>query len=278
MDSRGRYRFVKRVSGASAASWIALLSSVFSTACDRRSETVAEPAADTIRVLAYNIHHAEGMDSVVDLRRLARLIADAEPDLVAVQEVDSVVDRTGDVDQAAELGRLTGLEPRFGSFMPYQGGSYGMAVLSRLPVVRSDNLRLPDGAEPRTALAVTVRLPRSGVPLRFVGIHFYRTAEERLAQAVSLEEQLGAEAVPTVLAGDFNSRPGSEVMGHLAAGWTVVEKGEDSFTFPSYAPDHEIDYVLMRPSGSFEILQQRVLEEPVASDHRPILVDLVVKN
>jgi endonuclease/exonuclease/phosphatase family metal-dependent hydrolase len=153
-----------------------------------------------------------------------------------------------------------------------------MAVLSRFPVVRSENLRLPDGDEPRTALAVTVQLPRSGLPLRFVGIHFYRTDEERLAQAISLEEQLGAEPIPTVLAGDFNSRPGSEVMTHLAEGWKLVEKGADSFTFPSYAPDHQIDYVLLRPAGSFEILAERVLDEPVASDHRPILVDLVVRH
>ncbi|MGW8282229.1 MAG: endonuclease/exonuclease/phosphatase family protein [Gemmatimonadota bacterium] len=278
MNSSGWWRSAKIVSGMSSALWILLVSAGWSLACDRRSEADVESAADTIRVLSYNIHHGEGMDSVVDLRRLADLIAAAEPDLVAVQEVDSVVDRTGDVDQAAELARMTGLEPRFGSFMPYQGGAYGMAVLSRLPVVRSQNLRLPDGDEPRTALAVTVRLPRTGRPLRFVGIHFYRTEQERLAQAISLEEQLQAEPGPTVLAGDFNSRPGSEVMGHLAEGWKLVEKGADSFTFPSYAPDHEIDFVLLRPAGSFEILAQTVLDEPVASDHRPILVELVVRH
>ncbi|MDH3223718.1 MAG: endonuclease/exonuclease/phosphatase family protein [Gemmatimonadota bacterium] len=248
------------------------------TACGRRSESAIEPVSDTVRVLAYNIHHGEGMDSLLDLGRIADLIVSVRPDLVAVQEVDSVVDRTSDVDQAAELGRLTGLEPHFGSFMPYQGGAYGMAVLSRFPALRAENIRLPDGDEPRTALAVTVQLPNSGLQLRFVGIHFYRTDEERLAQATSLEAELESEPMPTILAGDFNSRPGSKVMESLERGWAIVDKAEDSFTFPSYAPDHEIDFVLMRPGGTFRVLGQRVLDEPVASDHRPVLVDLLVRR
>jgi endonuclease/exonuclease/phosphatase family metal-dependent hydrolase len=176
------------------------------------------PVADTIRVLAYNIHHGEGMDSVLDLERIAALIRDVDPDLVALQEVDSMVDRTARVDQAATLGELTGMAHRFGSFMPYQGGAYGMAVLSRLPITRTESFRLPDGDEPRTALAVTVVLPGTAEELRFVGIHFYRTDEERLAQALDLERQLQGVEIPTVLAGDFNSRPGSAVLTHLDAG------------------------------------------------------------
>jgi len=264
--------------GVSTGPVAVVLATVVLSGCGPRDHSAQEPAADTIRVMAYNIHHGEGMDSVLDLGRIADLIVEADPDLIAIQEVDSVVDRTGDVDQAKELARLTGMEARFGSFMPYQGGAYGMAVLSRLPVVGSKNLRLPDGDEPRTALAVEAELPRTGLRLRFVGIHLYRTEGERLAQAISLEEQLGDERIPTVLAGDFNSRPGSAVMEHLARGWTLVEKGEDSFTFPSYAPDHEIDFFVLRPAQSFEILEQRVLDEPVASDHRPLLMDLVVRG
>jgi endonuclease/exonuclease/phosphatase family metal-dependent hydrolase len=235
------------------------------------------PAPDTIRVLAYNIHHGEGMDEVVDLERIAALIRSVDPDLVALQEVDSATTRTGGVDQAAELGRLTGLEPVFGAFMPYQGGAYGMAVLSRWPVVASRNLRLPDGAEPRTSLAVTVTSPEAR-RLRFVGVHFYRTDNERLAQALRLEGHLAGDTVPTILAGDFNSTPGSEVLAHLAAGWTVVDKGADRLTFPSHGPEREIDFVLYRPAARWTVVGARLLDEPVASDHRPVLVELVLRR
>ena len=162
--------------------------------------------------------------------------------------------------------------------MPYQGGAYGMAILSRLPIASTQNLRLPEGAEPRTALAATVDLPGSGAPLTLVGIHFYRTEEERLAQALALERLLETTNGPTILAGDFNSRPGSAVMDHLEAGWMRVDKGDDRATYPSYAPEREIDFVLLRPSGRFDVLSEELLDEPVVSDHRPVVVDLVVRD
>jgi len=233
--------------------------------------------ADTVRILAYNIHHGGGMDSVLDLERIAALIRDVDPDFVTLQEIDSVVARTNGVDQAVELGRLTGLQPVFGRFMAYDGGAYGMAVLSRWPIEESTNYRLPDGDEPRTALAATIISPKTGRALRVVGIHFYRTEEERLAQAVELESLLPKDGIPTVLAGDFNSLAGSLVMNHLAQSWSIVDKGADRLTFPSYGPEREIDFVLLQPAEPFEVLSSKLLTEPVASDHRPMVVELVVR-
>ena len=235
-------------------------------------------SADTLRLLAYNIHHGEGMDEQLDLERIAALIREVDPDLVTLQEVDSVTSRTMGVDQIAELGRLTGLQPVFGRFMAYRGGAYGMALLSAWPVAESVNYRLPDGEEPRTALAAIVTSPKTGHSLRLIGIHFYRTDEERLAQAVALEGLLADDTIPTILAGDFNSTADSEVMLYLADSWHVVAKGADHLTFPSYQPVREIDFVLLRPRDVFDVAAQRLLDEPVASDHRPVVVDLVYRG
>ena len=254
------------------------LAAVAVAACGPRSPS-AQPhvwTADTLRVLAYNIHHAEGMDEVVDVERVAALIESLDPDLVALQEIDSVTTRTGAVDQAAELGRLTGLAHIFGSFMPYDGGSYGMAVLSRWPIEGSRNLRLPDGDEPRTALSATVVSPRTGQRVRFVGIHFYRSEDERLAQATRLEAYFESDTIPTILAGDFNSTPGSNVMKLLHKSWAVVDKGNDRLTFSSFDPVREIDFVLFRPQDRFAVLNQWLVDEPVASDHRPVFVEFEI--
>ena len=137
------------------------------------------------------------MDEKLDLDRIAALMRSLSPDIVAVQEVDSVVQRTDGMDQAEVLGRLTGMRHLFGAFMPYQGGGYGMALLSRLPVEEWWNHRLPDGDEPRTAVTARVRL-RSGRTLVLSGIHFYRTEEERLAQVNRLLEHLASESGPVV--------------------------------------------------------------------------------
>ena len=251
----------------------------FSTACGPAAVGGSGmAAADTVRLLAYNIHHGEGMDEVTDLERVAEFIRALDPDLVTLQEVDSVVDRTGRIDQTAELARLTGLHGSFGRFMPYQGGAYGMAVLSRWPIQGAMNWRLPDGEEPRTALGVRVQLPTSGEDLLLVGIHFYRTESERLAQANALETILADEEGPVILAGDFNSTPGSPVMAGLAEGWNVLDKGEDRLTFSSFEPVREIDFVLLRPVGRFDVLDHRPLDEPVISDHRPVWSELVLRR
>lgn len=232
---------------------------------------------DTLRILAYNIHHGEGMDEVIDLERIAWLIDTVRPDIVALQEVDSVVTRTGGVDQAAELARMTDMQPYFGRFMAYQGGAYGMALLSRLPVRNWTNVRLPDGDEPRSVVAAEVEL-ESGRSIRLIGVHFYRTESERLAQATAMEAWLeGQQPMPTLLAGDFNSYRGDSVLTHLEQSWHVVDKGEDFQTFPSWAPDREIDYFMWQPSGAFELVGQELLDEPVMSDHRPLVIDVVVR-
>jgi len=232
-------------------------------------------APDTLRVVAYNIHHGEGMDGEVDLARIAALVTALEPDLVALQEVDRSVERTGVVDQAARLGTLTGMAVAFGAFMPHQGGDYGMAVLSRWPIVASHNHRLPDGEEPRSALAVRVRSPTTGRELVFVGIHLYRTEPERVAQAARIAAIFATVEVPVMLAGDFNSEPGSPVLALLARTWRFVEKGADRLTFPSTGPEREIDFVAYRPADAFTVLRQQLLDEPVVSDHRPLFVELV---
>jgi len=235
---------------------------------------------DTLRILAYNIHHGEGMDEVVDLDRIAELILQVDPDLVALQEVDSVVERTGRVDQAAELGRLTRMTPVFGRFMAYQGGAYGMAILSRWRIREVANHRLPDGEEPRSALTVVVRSPTTGREVRLAGIHLYRTEEERAAQADALEGHLDTgpgAGLPTILAGDFNSEPETRVIDGLSRRWTIVDKGADALTFSSFDPEREIDFVMLRPGDRFQVISEGLLDEPVISDHRPVVVELVVR-
>ncbi len=241
------------------------------------TNTVTEVPADTLRILAYNIHHGEGMDDVVDLERIATLIQGAGVDVLTLKEVDSLVSRTDAIDQATTLGKLTGMAPVFAEFMPYQGGKFGTAVLSRWPIAVASNIQLPDGEEPRSALSLIVVSPKTGRHVRITGIHLYMTTAKRLAQAASLEDGLRADSLQSILAGDFNSEPGDSVMSYLDDRRHVVPKGEDHLTFSSFDPVMEIDFVLLRPRDRFKVIRHFLLDEPVIPDHRPLVADQVIR-
>lgn len=239
----------------------------------------SSPAVATLRVLTYNIHHGEGVDGKLDLVRLAGVITAARADVVALQEVDQKTARTGGVDQAAELARLTGLHVAYGKAMDYQGGAYGQALLSRWPLSDFTVHPLPNPAkvEPRIAISATVRPP--GQPaFRFVGTHLdaTRDATARGQQAARLIELFGADATPTILIGDLNARPETRIMQALLQPFTDASASQPAPTSPAENPKARIDFVLLRPATTWRVLSSTVIPEAVASDHRPLLVELIL--
>lgn len=230
--------------------------------------------------MTYNVHHGEGVDGRLDLNRIAGVIREADPDLVALQEVDRQADRTGKVDQPAEYTRLTGLHGWFGAAMPFQGGEYGQVLLSRWPLEEPRVVRLPGspGREPRIAVTALVELPQLG-RLRWAGLHLDASREDgdRWEQAGALLREFGRDGIPTLLAGDFNATPDSRVMRRLlesSTGWGDTASVGAAPTIPAEAPRSRIDYVLASPRGVWQTVQSRVLPESVASDHRPLWVEL----
>jgi endonuclease/exonuclease/phosphatase family metal-dependent hydrolase len=242
--------------------------------------SAAEPT--TLRVLCYNIHYGQGTDGRYDLKRLAGVINDAKPDLVALQEVDVGVKRSGRVHQARRLAELTGMAVRYGPTQHFQGGLYGNAVLTRLPILDVVIQPLPytkGTAErityPRGAIAVTVRGP-DGKPLRFISTHFqHNVPEDRLAEAKAINKLFaGDDRVPTILAGDMNAVPDSEPIRELLKRWSNATDEPASPTAPSKKPTSRIDYVFYRPASMFRVSHAEVIEESMASDHRPVLAVL----
>lgn len=244
--------------------------------------TAAELPAE-LRVLTYNIHHAEGVDGKFDLTRIAEAIKSASPDVVALQEVDQGTARAGGVDQPAELARLTGMQCIFGRNIDFQGGGYGTAVLSRLPVKVHSSHKLPSLYDGEQRGVQVVELGEAGEPgFVFLCTHLdYRPDDrERLASAQminALAAQYGDRLV--ALAGDLNAEPDSRVIRELLTCWQIVglpPNGDTKqearlFTFPAESPRKMIDFVLVRPVERWQIVEARVLDEQVASDHRPLL-------
>ncbi len=234
------------------------------------------PKAKQVRVLCYNIHHGEGTDGKIDLERIAGVIKAVNPDLVALQEVDSVTVRTNGVDQAAELARLTGMKAYFGRTIDFQGGKYGNAILSKLPFSQIRNFPLP-GREPRAVL--TAEVDFAPTPFLFMSTHLDNAiAANRLISADSINKIVSREAKkPAILAGDLNEIPYGPTLGKFREVWTEAYLGDSLFTFPVATPNRQIDYILFTPRERWRLVEVKVLDESIASDHRPIMAVLELK-
>lgn len=228
-----------------------------------------------LRVLSYNIHHGRGADGKVDLKRIARVINHARPDLVALQEVDTGTKRTGGVDQPRTLAELTKLQYVFGDNIPYDGGRYGNAVLSRFSILRNKNHPLPSHykGEQRGLLEVEVQPPDGLPPLTFYATHFDYRGDydgERMDSAKMVNDLVARQPdALALLAGDLNALPDSKPLRELAASWTRDPRVTP--TFPAADPTRQIDFILFRPADGWRVVASRVLDEPVASDHRPLM-------
>ncbi len=240
---------------------------------------------DELRVLTYNIHHGEGVDGKFDLPRIAEVIKSVSPHVVALQEVDQQTARSNDVDQPAELSRLTGMDVVFGRNIDFQGGGYGTAVLSTLPVKAHSSVKLPSFYDGEQRGVQIVELGPGEPGLVFLCTHLdYRPDDrERMASAELINGLAGNYGDRLmILAGDLNAVPDRRVIRELEKRWKIAggdaklqsDTTKELLTYPSGTPSKWIDFVLVRPAERWQVVEVRVLEEPVASDHRPLLAVL----
>ena len=232
-----------------------------------------------LRLLTYNIHHGEGVDGKLDLVRIAKVIQEVDPDIAALQEVDQNAGRSGQVDQAAELGRLTKMRSVFGGNIELQGGKYGNALLTRFEIINQQNDRLPNVAngEQRGVLQVLLRVPGRDRPLTVMATHFdhRQSDQERFLSAQRINSKLDSPE-PAILLGDLNDVIGGRTLDLLDSFWKRVND-EPMPTIPVSVPKQQIDFILVRPSGQWKTVETKVLDEEIASDHRPFFAIIELK-
>jgi endonuclease/exonuclease/phosphatase family metal-dependent hydrolase len=237
--------------------------------------TVAAAAQTQVRVLSYNIHHGEGVDGRFDLDRIAAVIKSVSPDLVALQEVDVRTRRASGVDQALELGRRVGMHAVFGRAISHEGGWYGNAILSKWPIQGFTNHMLPfsPNREHRAIMEAHIEAPS---PLTFWATHLDIAEADRVMAAKAIRALIAERAPdrPMILAGDLNALDTSEPMKILQEDWRIARLDLPLLTIPAGSPRRQIDYALFRPKNGWRVIEARVLDEKVASDHRAVFVVL----
>lgn len=229
-----------------------------------------------LKVLTYNIHHANppSKEGYIDMAAVANVIRKADADLVALQELDVNNSRSGSqLDQAAELGRLTGMHHFFAKGIDYRGGEYGIAILSKYPFTDTQRYALPmkenTGGEPRT-LALVMIEPEKGKQIAFANTHLDLHEENRLVQAEFIVNILKTQTAPVIFCGDLNAEPGSPV---LQIFQQILEtKSDDGPTYPEKTPLNRLDYIMYTPQ-QFQLEKQHLIPEQYASDHWPVYAE-----
>jgi endonuclease/exonuclease/phosphatase family metal-dependent hydrolase len=236
-------------------------------------------AKKTLRVMTYNIHVGVGMDKKLDLQRIADVINRERPDLVGLQEVDRGVKRTEGKDEIAELAAMTRMEYAFAPNLDYQGGKYGVAILSRLPIKNTVHRMFENKRETerRGMLRVEVEVDRR--PISFVTTHLdYQFEDGRLFETEQLLKFLADVREPLIVVADLNDVPSGSAYKRMREtfddAWTASRAKGDGFSYPADKPVKRIDHIFF---GKGVRAKKAWTVESLASDHIPVIAELEIQ-
>jgi endonuclease/exonuclease/phosphatase family metal-dependent hydrolase len=243
--------------------------------------SLSPPASSqTLRVMTYNIHVGIGMDKKLDLQRIAGVINAQHPDLVGLQEVDRGVARTQRIDEIVELAKLTRMNYDYAFNLRYQGGQYGVAILSRFPIIAMDHRLYQNTREAERRGFIRGEVIANGHTVHFVTTHLdYQYEDGRLFEAQQLLAAIKDVKGPLIVVGDFNDIPSGrayQLMRYdFGDAWTESRGTDPGFSYPADKPAKRIDYIFFRSTDRVRT-KRAWLVETQASDHLPVVADLEV--
>ena len=231
--------------------------------------TFSAQAQNTLKLMSYNIKNANGMDNVCNFQRIANVINNASPDVVAIQEVDSMTNRSGQKYVLGEIADRTQMHGYFAPAIDYDGGKYGIGLLTKQVPLRLQTLPLPGREEARTLILAEF------ADYIYCCSHMSLTEEDRMKSLELVKAFTSSSTKPLFLAGDMNAEPESGFIKELQKDFQILSNPKQH-TFPAPDPKETIDYIatLKQNAKGFAVISAKVINEPMASDHRPILVEL----
>ena len=226
-------------------------------------------AQNTLKLMSYNIKNANGMDNVCNFQRIANVINNTSPDVVAIQEVDSMTNRSGQKYVLGEIAERTQMHGYFAPAIAYDGGKYGIGLLTKQLPLRLQTLPLPGREEARTLILAEF------ADYIYCCTHMSLTEEDRMKSLELVKAFTSSSTKPLFLAGDMNAEPESGFIKELQKDFQILSNPKQH-TFPAPDPKETIDYIatLKQNAKGFAVISAKVINEPMASDHRPILVEL----
>lgn len=244
---------------------------------DSKATAVHGDDSQSLRVMTYNIRAAD-----YGLNRIIATLRKGKADIIALQEVDKFVRRTGRIDQPKKIAHSLGMNYVFRKHFAYQGGEFGLALFSRYMIDHVERVRVRRSN--LVLLKARVHTPKR--PVGVIVVHFHPTNPidkaitkkennaARLREAKRAFEIATTYDTPFLIMGDFNANSGSPAYGLFAEKFQDccrVGGGLWDKTWPAKFPITRIDYIWA--SRHFRVLGCRTIESK-ASDHLPVVADI----
>lgn len=251
---------------------ILLLSMVCAASGNQSQENRNDKKKKEILILSYNVRNCRGLDNQVDYRRIAGIINRIDADVVALQELDSATQRSNGVVVINELASETKMHASFSASIAFQGGKYGVGILSKEKPLKLRSVPLPGREEKRSLLIAEYD------EFIFCCTHFSLNDEDRLESAKIINELFSASVKPVFLAGDLNAVPESSPIRTIETKWTMLNNPLTP-TIPADKPLKCIDYIFAHKAASAIVVKGTLVEnEPLASDHLPVWVKIKIQE
>lgn len=237
--------------------------------------------AQTLTVMSYNIHIGQNSGDEDQLKNIADFIKNSKADLVGLQEVDSMCYRSGKIDQMKFLSEHTGMHYAYARHFAFDGGSYGIGILSRYPLsdIKDHRIILTSAgqADAATRALLSASIFSGNKKLIFATVHMdYRSSVSREAQSAEMVKLFGQLSLPVILTGDFNARPGTRELVTLERMFTDISKLSGP-TYPAIKPLNKIDYIMLDKGHTAKIKKQKAVAVDY-SDHLPVMSGIKIKR
>ena len=240
----------------------------FSVSCGSKNRDL-----QSFKIASYNVRNAKGMDNVIDFDRVAKVINDMNAQAIAIQELDSATERSNDLEVLDELAKRTNMHASFYGSIEFQGGKYGNGILTKEKPLSQEGIALPGSEEKRSLLIVELE------DFVLCCTHLSLTEADRQTSMKLIKKHTEKyNSKPVFLAGDLNARPESSEIKDLSQSWEMLSDITQP-TFRSDNPDRTIDYILLKSNNKYthKVTDAQVVNEPMASDHRPLWVEVKIE-
>jgi len=236
------------------------------------SSGISQSNSQTLKVMSYNIHVGQNSKNEDKLKEIAEFIKASKADIIGLQEVDSVCNRSGKIDQMKFLAEQTGMYYAYARHFAFDGGSYGLGILSRYPLhtIKNNRISVTIAGKPETRALLSASFFPRKKEISFATVHMdYRDQRSRLKQSEEIVKMFSGNRNPVILTGDFNAKPGTKELLALEVFFTDVSYLSGP-TYPAVKPLNRIDFIMLSKAHLNKVKKQETLAVEY-SDHLPVV-------